>query len=435
MYLSKRCLQPAVGSKRVVITGMGVLTSIGVNLQEAWKRVLNGECGIVSLDGEEYEKLPCKVAGKISEVNKILAEKFTSSELRTMAPSTAMALIAAEEALEDSGWLPKTDKDRTNTGVAIGVGMVDLNDICQTSEDLKIKGYKKVSPYFVPRILPNMAAGQISIKYGLRGPNHAVSTACATGAHSIGDAYRFIKFGDAKVMLCGGAESCICPLSIAGFSRLRALATNFNDEPKAASRPFDKKRNGFVMGEGSAILVMEELIHALSRNAKIYAEVVGYGLSGDGAHLTAPSEDGSGAKLSMKRALANGNLSPEDVGYINAHATSTPLGDAIESKAIKEVFGKHANNVRVSSTKGSHGHLLGAAGNLESVFTIMSIHSGQLPPSINLETVEEDVKLNFVANNAEEWTLPSKDGRRIALKNAFGFGGTNASLCFAQYKQ
>lgn len=432
--LAKRYLHNSIKTPRVVVTGMGVVTALGYNLQEAWAKILAGECGIVFLQEEQYQKLPCKIAGKILGLDKLLEERFSNSELKTMAPSTGMALIAAKEALQDAGWLPQTDSEKINTGVAIGVGMVDLNDICQANEDMKTKGYKKMSPYFVPRILPNMAAGQISIKYGLRGPNHSVSTACATGAHSIGDAFRFIQNGEATVMICGGAESCICPLSIAGFSRLRALATNYNDSPKSASRPFDKNRNGFVMGEGSAVLVIEELNHALSRKAKIYAEIVGYGLSGDASHLTAPSEDGKGAILSMQRALKNAHLEPEDIGYVNAHATSTPVGDAIESIAIRNVFKTHTDKVKVSSTKGSHGHLLGAAGNLESVFTIMAIYSQQLPPSINLETIEEDLKLNFVANKSEKWVTLSRDGRRIAIKNAFGFGGTNATLCFAEFK-
>lgn len=430
----KRGLHATGDPVRVVITGMGVVSPIGKTLANAWENILAGECAVVSLREEEYQSLPCKIACKIPDKNEFISDRFSKSELRTMAPATAIALIATEEALKDARWSPRTNEDKLNTGVAIGMGMIDLNDVCQTSQDLKIKGYKKVSPYFVPRILPNMAAGQVSIKHGLQGPNHSVSTACATGAHSIGDAFRFIQNGDAKVMICGGAESCISPLSIAGFSRLRALATNFNDTPKKASRPFDKDRNGFIMGEGSAIFVIEELNHAVKRNAKIYAEILGYGLSGDASHLTAPSEDGTGAILSMQRALKNSGLEPRDIGYINAHATSTPIGDAIESRAIKYVFGDHTNNIKVSSTKGSHGHLLGAAGNLESVFTVMAIKSENLPPSLNIENVDEDTKLNFVTEPGEKWITKSSDGRRIALKNAFGFGGTNATLCFAEFK-
>lgn len=304
--------------------------------------------------------------------------------------------------------------------------MVDLTDISQTSKDFETRGYNRVSPYFIPRILPNMVAGAVSIKYGFRGPNHAVSTACATGAHAIGDAYEFIKTGKARVMLAGGAEKSVCPLAIAGFCRLRALSTNFNDAPQEASRPFDLKRDGFVMGEGSAIVVLEEKSHAEKRNAKIYAEVLGYGLSGDASHLTSPREDGSGAILAMSRAIQG--IDPKRVGYVNAHATSTPIGDAIEAKAIQTLL---PHNVLVSSTKGSHGHLLGAAGNLESVFTIMACQSGSIPPTINQTDFDEKCKINIVKNHSTIWEHTE---RRIALKNAFGFGGTNASLCFGEYR-
>ncbi|CAK1581673.1 unnamed protein product [Parnassius mnemosyne] len=412
--------------RRVVVSGLGVVSPIGTGTKLVWDNLLKGCCGIVSLRETEYLNLPCRIAGLIPVKNDSnLLKTLSKSNLKSMAPATCLALVATAEALLDAKWAPETDTDKEITGVALGMGMIDLKDVCDTNDALKI-GYNKVSPFFVPRILPNMAAGQISIKYGFRGPNHAVSTACATGAHSIGDAYRFIKHGDADVMVCGGAESCISPLAIAGFCRLRALSTSFNDEPEKASRPFDKRRDGFVMGEGAAVLVLEEYEHALKRNAKIYAEILGYGLSGDAAHITAPREDGSGALLSMRRALQDANIEKNEVTYVNAHATSTLIGDSVESKAIKKLFDEHSSKILVSSTKGAHGHLLGAAGNLEAVFTILACYKGVIPATLNLEDPLDD--LHYVAKVPEKWEA----ARRVALKNSFGFGGTNATLCIAQ---
>lgn len=416
--------------RRVVVTGIGVLSPMGISLKESWMNIISGKCGITKLQGPDYDHLPCKVAGFVKDngAEFQLSKHFKKSELKTMAPATGYALLAAKQALQDANLLDMTDDMKQNTGVAVGMGMVDLEDICTTYDSLK-KGYHHVSPFFVPRILPNMAAGNISIKYGFQGPNHAVSTACATGAHAIGDSFRFIKNGDADIMVCGGTEACISPLSIAAFCRLRALSTSFNDTPEKASRPFDKHREGFVMGEGSAILVLEELQHALDRSAHIYAEILGYGLSGDASHLTAPHSNGIGALLAMQRAIKDSKIQANEITYVNAHATSTPLGDSIETKAIKKLFGSHCSNIAVSSTKGAHGHLLGAAGNLEAVFTIKAVEDGIIPPTINLETIEDE-EINFVAINSQEWKNCDK---RIALKNAFGFGGTNACLCISQF--
>ncbi|XP_034839575.1 3-oxoacyl-[acyl-carrier-protein] synthase, mitochondrial [Maniola hyperantus] len=411
--------------RRVVVTGLGVVSPLGTGTELAWKNLLKGHCGIVALKEEGYSKLPSRIAGIIPiEPDTDIAKALSKSNLKLMAPATCIALIATSEALKDANWLPESDVDREVTGVTLGMGMIDLKDVCDTNDALKV-GYNKVSPFFVPRILPNMAAGQISIKYGFRGPNHAVSTACATGAHSIGDAFRFIRNGDADVMVSGGAEACISPLAIAGFCRLRALSTSFNDKPLKASRPFDKLRDGFVMGEGAAILVLEEYEHALKRNAKMYAEILGYGLSGDAAHITTPREDGSGAILSMNRALQDSAVQPNEISYINAHATSTPVGDGIESIAIRRLFKENIKDMMVSSTKGAHGHLLGAAGNLEAVFTILACHHGIVPQTLNLDDPIDD--LNYVANMPQEWPRE----RRVALKNSFGFGGTNATLCIS----
>ncbi|XP_058821604.1 3-oxoacyl-[acyl-carrier-protein] synthase, mitochondrial [Topomyia yanbarensis] len=424
------------GIRRVVITGLGVVSPVGCSVLKAWTNVLAGVSAVGKLTDVAYEKLPCRVAAQIYRDELDVETHFSKSELKTMARATAFALIAAKEALQSSK-LPSTMEDveaGQRTGVAIGMGMIDLMDVCDTNEALK-KGYNRVSPFFVPRILPNMPAGQLSIKYGFRGPNHSASTACATGAHSIGDAFRFIKYGDADVMVCGGAESSISPLGIAGFCRLRALSTAFNENPQKASRPFDAARDGFVMGEGSAIFVLEELNHAKARQAKIKGEILGYGLSGDASHLTAPREDGTGAILAMRRALKDANLSTSDIGYINAHATSTPMGDAIEARSIRTLFTDNWREIAISSTKGAHGHLLGAAGNLEALFTVMACREGRVPPTINLENVSEEmIGMNFVPNKAQDWQ-PSNGRRRVALKNSFGFGGTNACLCLGEHRE
>ncbi|CAG9809052.1 unnamed protein product [Chironomus riparius] len=418
--------------RRVVVTGLGVISALGKSVDSAWKFLLDGKSATKNLpENEFYAKLPCKVAAPIdSSVIEEIRSNFTKTELKTMSPATIYAMNAVKEAFNSANWKPTDPLERERTGVAVGMGMVDLDDICETHENLK-KSYNKISPFFVPRILLNMAAGQISISYKLQGPNHAVSTACATGLHAIGDAFRFIQHNDADAMVCGATEASINPLSIAGFSRLRALSTSFNDHPHEASRPFDKKRDGFVMGEGAAIFIIEELQHALNRNATIYGEILGYGLSGDGSHLTAPSQDGLGAKLAMQRALKDANLSPSDISYVNAHATSTPLGDSIEARAIQSIFGGN-EDLAISSTKGSHGHLLGAAGTLECLFTLLACRDGLFPPTINMNETEDEFKnINFVANKSQKW--PKNGKKRIAVKNSFGFGGTNVSLIVSEF--
>lgn len=374
--------------------------------------------------------MPCRVAAIVprgsGEGELDISSHFNSSEMRAMTPAISYGLVAAQEAIENAKWKPDDPKEREKTGVAVGMGMVDLDDVVTTGQCLQQK-YSKVSPYFVPRILTNMAAGQISMKYSFQGPNHSVSTACATGAHAVGDAFRFIKYGDADVMVCGGTEASINPLGIAGFCRLRALATKFNDCPERASRPFDLQRGGFVMGEGAGMLVLEEYEHARKRGANIYGEILGYGLSGDAYHYTAPREDGKGAVRAMARAIEEAQVELEDILYINAHATSTPLGDAIEVQAIKSLFKNHAQNIHISSTKGATGHLLGAAGAVEAIFTVVTCHAGYIPPTANLEHPEPGLDLDFVPQEAKAW-LQASD-RRIALTNSFGFGGTNACLC------
>ncbi|XP_047312609.1 3-oxoacyl-[acyl-carrier-protein] synthase, mitochondrial [Impatiens glandulifera] len=437
--------------RRVVVTGssddvgLGLVTPLGCGVETTWKRLIGGECGVRALTIEDlkmsnfdeetqlrtFEQLTSKVAAIVPQGSGqgMFNEEMwmNSKEHKSIARFIAYALCAADEALKDANWMPTEKDEKEMTGVSIGGGIGSISDILDASQMICEKRLRRLSPFFIPRILINMASGHVSMKYGFQGPNHAAVTACATGAHSIGDATRMIQFGDADVMVAGGTESSIDALSIAGFCRSRALSTKYNSSPQEASRPFDSGRDGFVMGEGSGVLVLEEMEHAKRRGAKIYAELRGYGMSGDAYHITKPHIDGRGAILAMTRALKQSGLHACQVNYINAHATSTPLGDAIEANAIKSVFSEHATSgsLTLSSTKGALGHLLGAAGAVEAIFTVLSIHKGVAPLTLNL-TEPDPVFIDGFKPLISSRVMPI----RAALSNSFGFGGTNASLLF-----
>ncbi|BCR92403.1 putative beta-ketoacyl synthase (Cem1) [Aspergillus chevalieri] len=429
--------------RRVVVTGLGAVTPLGVGIRRTWSRLLDNHCGIVNVRNRDtrFADLPCQVAAVVPSGSKrdggwLAGEWVNRDEERKMARFAQYAMAATEEALEDAGWRPRTEdvEEREMTGICLGSGIGNFDEIYDTVVAYDKGGYRKVSPLFVPRILINLGAGHISMKFGFMGPNHAATTACTTGAHSIGDAARFIACGDANVMVAGGAESCIHPLAIGGFARARSLATDYNDTPEKASRPFDADRNGFVVGEGAAMVVLEELEHAKARNAPIYAELKGYGCTGDAYHMTAPRENGEGALMAMRKALRNANLPPSTVDYVNAHATSTSIGDAAENAAIKSLLlgaggRQKASEVNISSTKGAVGHLLGGAGAVEAVFTILAIHKNVMPPTINLQRLGDGLDCNYAANQAQEREIG------VALTNSFGFGGTNSSLCFARLRE
>jgi 3-oxoacyl-[acyl-carrier-protein] synthase II len=415
--------------RRVVVTGMGLVTPLGIGLENNWRRLLAGESGVRAIQSFDVSDLPARIAAQVPrgdrESGLFNADDWVPpKDHRRMDEFIIFAMGAAIQAVEDSGWIPLTEEDCERTGVMIGSGIGGLPGITEGALTLSDKGPRRISPFFIPSNLINLAAGNVSIRYGFKGPNHAVVTACSSGAHAIGDAARIIMWDDADVMVCGGTEAAICRLGLAGFAAARALSTAFNDDPPRASRPWDQRRDGFVMGEGSGILVLEEYEHAKRRGAKIYAEVAGYGMSGDAFHLTAPSEDGNGAYRSMRNALRRAQLPPDMIDYINAHGTSTPLGDEIELGAVKRLFGAHAYKLSMSSTKSAIGHLLGAAGSVEAIFSILALRDNVVPPTLNLDDPSPSCDIDLVANEAKERKV------NYVLTNSFGFGGTNASLIF-----
>ncbi|WP_173931298.1 beta-ketoacyl-ACP synthase II [Chelativorans sp. Marseille-P2723] len=416
--------------RRVVVTGMGLLSPLGLGAELSWRKLLAGKSGARRIDTFEVDDLPCKIANVIPREGEgaFDPESFLEpKELRKVGDFIVYGVAAADQALADSGWEPKTEEERCATGVLIGSGIGGIEGIAENALILHERGPRRISPFFIPGNIINLVSGQVSIRHGLKGPNHAVVTACSTGAHAIGDAARLVMLGDADVMLAGGAESPVTRLSIAGFSACKALSTGFNDTPEKASRPYDRNRDGFVMGEGAGVLVLEELEHAKARGAKIYAEVIGYGLSGDAYHITAPAEDGDGAYRCMAAALKRAGLSPADIDYINAHGTST-MADTIELAAVERLVGDAASKVSMSSTKSSIGHLLGAAGAAEAIFSILAIRDNIAPPTINLDNPEVETAIDLVPNKARERQID------VALSNSFGFGGTNASVIFRRYE-
>jgi 3-oxoacyl-[acyl-carrier-protein] synthase II len=410
---------------------MGLVTPLGVGLDHNWARLTNGESGAVAIENFDVSDLPAKIAAQVPRGDgsngTFNPDNFISSkEQRRIDEFIVYGISAAVEAVEDSGWKPEERNDQERTGVMIGSGIGGLQTIANGAILLHEQGPRKVGPFFIPSALINLASGHVSIRYGFKGPNHAVVTACSTGAHAIGDAARLIMLDDADVMVAGGAEAAICRIGIAGFAACRALSTGYNDTPEQGSRPYDKGRDGFVMGEGAGVVVLEEYEHAKARGAKIYAEVVGYGLSGDAHHITAPADDGDGGFRSMAAAIKRAGLNREDIDYVNAHGTSTPLGDEIELGAVKRLFGDHAYELSMSSTKSAIGHLLGAAGAVEAIYSIMAINTNVVPPTINLDDPSDSCDIDLVPHTAKEREV------RHVLSNSFGFGGTNASLVFSE---
>jgi 3-oxoacyl-[acyl-carrier-protein] synthase II len=420
--------------RRVVVTGLGLVTPLACGTEETWRRLLAGESGIKRIERFEVSDIPCRVAGQVPRGDGVNGsfnpdEWMEPKEQRKVDDFIVFAMAAAAQALNDAGWHPRAYEDQITTGVLIGSGIGGVEGIAETALLLRDRGPRRVSPFFIPGRLINLASGYVSIAHSLKGPNHAVVTACSTGAHAIGDASRLIALGDADVMLAGGTESPINRISLAGFAACRALSTGFNDTPERASRPYDRDRDGFVMGEGAGAVVLEEYEHAQRRGARIYGELIGYGLSGDAYHITAPAEDGDGAFRCMSAAIRRAGISPADIDYINAHGTSTPLGDEIELKAVERLVGNAAANIAMSSTKSSIGHLLGAAGAVEAIFCLLALRDGVVPPTLNLDNPSIATSIDLVPHTARQRAV------EVALSNSFGFGGTNASLIFRKLAQ
>ena len=407
--------------RRVVVTGLGTINPLGNNVKKSWDSLINSKSGISKISTFDVSDYPCKIAASVSD--SIIDEDIVPiRERRKIDRFITLGLIAAKEAFDDSGFIV-TEENSIRSGVMVGSGIGGLDTIYRNSSILDNQGIRKISPFFIPSSLINLLSGHISIKYNLKGPNSSPVTACATGTHAIGDSFTLIKNGKADLMLCGGAEAAICQLGIAGFSAARALCDTFNDKPELGSRPWDRDRSGFVMGEGAGVLVLEELEQAKKRGAKIYAEIKGYGLSGDAYHITKPSEDGNGGYRAMQMALNESNLSPEDINYVNAHGTSTPVGDMIELSAVERLF-NNKNDLFMSSNKSAIGHLLGAAGAVEAIFSIKSIETRILPPTLNLDNPDTSTKINLIPHESVTKIINN------VISNSFGFGGTNASLIF-----
>ena len=424
--------------RRVVITGLGLITPLGWGVENTWSALLAGRSGAGRISAFDPTDYACQIACEVPRIDgrggggpDIVGsydpeQTMSLRDRRRVDDFILYAMAAADEAVRDSGWHPQTEEDRCRSGVIIGSGIGGLNSIAETALELQEKGPRRISPFFIPSALINLASGQVSIRYGLKGPNHSVVTACASGAHAIGDAMRLIQWGDADVMFAGGAEAAVCKLGVAGFVAARAMSTGFNDRPQMASRPYDKDRDGFVMGEGAGILVLEEYEHAKARGAKIYAEVVGYGLSGDAYHITAPASDGDGGFRAMNASLVRAGVDPSQIDYINAHGTSTPLGDEIELGAVERMLGAAASKATMSSTKSAIGHLLGAAGAVEACFTALAIRDQIAPPTINLDNPSVDTPIDLVPHTAKKMVI------NTALSNSFGFGGTNGCLVMSR---